>query len=180
MPKNFLKKHLPSPSEMRKKKGLGFLGERIYAQNLWHLNRHSVSRAVFIGIFCGFLPLPIQMLLAGTLSVFFCANIPLSIVLVWISNPLTWVPMFYATYRFGAWILGTSPIDNFTIELSIDWVMNTFDLILQIWQPLMLGSVIAGLFFSFLGYFTIKLIWRYSIIRSWKNRSAKRTKNSKS
>ncbi len=167
MPKNFLKKYLPSPSEFKKNKSLHFLGDHLYAQNLWHLNRKSVSRAVFIGIFASFIPMPLQMVLAAILAIFFGANLPLSVALVWISNPLTWVPIFYSTYKLGAWILNVQPQNEFTIDLSIEWALNQ---LVEIWQPLFLGSLLSGLFFAILGYVIIKLLWRLHIVRHWKKR----------
>ncbi len=171
MPKKFLKKYLPKPHEFKKHGKLDFLGDRIYAQNLWHLNRHSVAGAFWIGVFCSFLPMPFQMIVAAVLALFFCKNLPLSVGLVWISNPVTWIPIFYPTYKLGTWILGI-PQKEFSIELTMDWFTNQ---LAEIWQPLFLGSLIAGVFFATLAFFTVKVIWRWHIIHHWKTRKEKRT-----
>ncbi|MCG8613083.1 MAG: DUF2062 domain-containing protein, partial [Pseudomonadales bacterium] len=41
MPKQFLKKHMPTPDKIRNIKSLQFLGDILHEPNLWHLNRHA-------------------------------------------------------------------------------------------------------------------------------------------
>src|SRR5690606_20244089 len=106
MPKRLFRKYLPSPEKIRHSKSLSFLGALLTDPNLWHINRHSLAGAAFIGIFSAFLPIPMQMGVAAILAVRFKCNLPLSIVLVWITNPLTIAPVFYFTFTVGAWILG--------------------------------------------------------------------------
>lgn len=60
-----------------------------------------------VGVFTSFLPLPGQMVIAALLALWLRCNLPLSIILVWISNPITMPAIFYSTYKLGAWILGT-------------------------------------------------------------------------
>lgn len=172
MPRNFFKKYLPKPHEFKKHGRLDFLGERIYDQNLWHLNRHSVAGAFWIGVFSAFLPMPFQMGVAAMLALIFRMNMPISVVLVWISNPITWLPIFYSTYKLGTWILGT-PVREISIEMTTEWFTTQ---LIEIWKPLYLGSMISGVFFATVSYFVIKLIWRAHIIRHWKNRRKIRQK----
>ncbi len=96
----------------------------------------------------------------------FNANMPISVALVWITNPLTMPPMFYGTYKLGAWILGLAPI-NFNFELSFKWLSDSLS---EIWQPFLLGCFVSGIFFSILAYFTIRIIWRISVSRAWQER----------
>ena len=120
MPKRIFRKYLPTPERIRQTKSLSFLGEVLSDPNLWHINRRSLAGAAFIGIFSGLLPIPLQMGLAALLAVRFHCNLPLSIMLVWISNPVTYVPIFYFTYRIGAWLLGMPPHsgEGITVEIG--------------------------------------------------------------
>ncbi|MGJ3256527.1 MAG: DUF2062 domain-containing protein, partial [Alcanivorax sp.] len=99
MPKRIFRKYLPKPDRLREHKALSFLGEVLADPNLWHINRRSLAGAAFIGVFTALLPIPLQMGLAALLAVRFHCNLPLSVVLVWISNPVTSVPVFHFTYR---------------------------------------------------------------------------------
>ncbi|MCC6375199.1 MAG: DUF2062 domain-containing protein, partial [Moraxellaceae bacterium] len=50
MPKNFIRRHLPTPEKIANMRGLGFLRHRLQDASLWHLNRRSASGAVFWGL----------------------------------------------------------------------------------------------------------------------------------
>lgn len=137
--------------------------------HVWHLSRRSVGRAVFIGIFCAFLPIPFQMLIAIPICIWVRANLPISVISVWITNPVTVAPIFYGTYLFGAFLLDIPPI-GFEIEMSWEWIEERLYLI---WKPLFLGSFAAGLFFSAVGYTLVDLLWRRHVIKRWQNRHKK-------
>jgi len=170
MPHKFLKRMSPSPQTIRDNKSLSFLGEAIHQPNLWHMNRHSVSKAFAIGLFCGWLPMPMQTVLAAILAIYFRANIPLSVVLVFITNPITIPPMFYFSYKLGSLMLGMDP-QPVPMDLGWEWFKTTLG---EIWQPLLFGSLIMGIISSIAGYFTINMIWRKSIRRRWKDRKEAR------
>lgn len=166
MARKFLKRMLPAPEKMREHPSLRVFGSRLHDPNLWHLNRRSVTVAVFIGLFIAFIPVPSQMLLAGLVAISFRANLPLSVVLVWITNPITIPPIFYFTYKIGALMLG---IDANPIQFELSWHWLEDELML-LWKPLLLGSVVTGLFFGLLGSAIIHTLWRIHVIHRWRKR----------
>jgi uncharacterized protein (DUF2062 family) len=111
-------------------------------------------------LFFAFVPVPFQMLLAAPGAVIFSANMPLSIALVWITNPLTMAPIYYACYKLGAWILGVGIEQNFV--MSLEYVWEVFNVI---WQPFLLGCLVVSVVSSFIGYWTIQLIYRFKAYR---------------
>ncbi len=168
MPKRIFRKYLPKPERLREHKSLSFLGEVLSDPNLWHINRRSLAGAAFIGIFSGLLPIPLQMGLAALLAVRFHCNLPLSVVLVWISNPVTYVPIFYFNYRVGAWLMGMPPHSGDAITVS--WFVEQL-------VPLWLGSSISALVCGGAAYITVKVAWRLAVIRSWNLRARNRERN---
>jgi len=170
MPRRFIKRISPDPAKLKEHKHLSFFGELLHNPNLWHLNRRSISGAVAVGLFCAFIPVPFQMVLAAAGAIFFHVNLPVSVVMVWLSNPITMPPMFYGCYLLGAWLLGT-PTNEFSFELSWTWLSES---LLHIWQPFLFGCLMAAIVSSLIGYFGMRLIWRFVMVNKWNNRRLQR------
>ncbi len=168
MPRKFLKKWTPDPAQLKAQKHLRFLGDALHASHLWQFNRGSVAKACAIGIFCMWIPVPFQTVLAAVGAVFFRANLPVSVALVFITNPLTMPPMFYFCYKIGALILGTPP-QQFSFELSMDWLANGM---LLIWKPFVLGVSLVAVVSSVFAYYGALLLWRLHIVQRLRNSRA--------
>lgn len=166
MPRKLFKRWSPDPHKVRTTPGLRILGKLLDDPNLFHLNRHSVSVAFFFGIFSSFIPFPGQTFIAAGAAFAFRCNLPITIALIWISNPVTIPFIFYATFQLGLWMLGETQAD-FVFELSWHWVTNTLP---SMWKPLLLGCIVSGLFFGSLGYLLIQWFWRWHVIDRWKKR----------
>lgn len=166
MPKKTLKALVPSHAKVREIKALQILGDWVYASNLWHINRYSASMAFFVGLFIAFMPIPGQMIAAALLAVLFRCNLPLSISLVWITNPVTMPAIFFLSYKVGAMIVDV-PLKDVEFELSIYWLSHSLG---TIWKPFLLGCLICGLFFGCLGYFVISQLWRWRVAHHWHQR----------
>jgi uncharacterized protein len=138
--------------------------------NLWHLNRYSVSSAVFIGLLIAFVPLPIHMLAVAAVAIWWRANLPISLAVIWISNPLTIPPQFFMAYKVGAQLLQQSP-RHIEFELSLHWLSMEF---VDIWQPLLLGCLVCGLSAAFLGAGLVRIAWRIQVIARWRARQHRR------
>lgn len=166
MPRKLIRKYMPDEAKLKENRHLSWLGEYIHDPNLWHLTRKSVCKAFMVGLFCAFLPIPAQMLLAAILALFIRSNLPISVGLVWITNPITMPPIFYFTYLVGVWLMDL-PAQAMEFELSVDWLSSGLS---HIWQPLLLGSVICGIVAGILGYFLMQAFWVWQVNRSWKRR----------
>lgn len=166
MARKLIRRFIPSAQAIKNNPALHFLGDVLHDPNLFHLNRHSVSMAFFVGIFVAFIPLPGQMPLAAGLALLLRCNLPISVALVWISNPLTMPAIFFATYQLGRVILDVPPV-GVSLELSFHWLAHEFSLI---WKPLLVGSLLSGTVFGILGYVTMRLFWRWTVVKSWRRR----------
>lgn len=158
---------MPDPEKLKEQKSLQFLGDRLHEPNLWHLNRKSVSMAFAVGLFAAWIPTPGQMAIVAVAAFYFRANLPISVALVWITNPLTMPPMFYFAYIVGLKLLGQNlPSNNF--EFSVDNIMSSLSII---GGPFLFGCLFLGIVSSAIGYFGIRLFWIYSIKKKWKSRN---------
>lgn len=175
MPRKIIRRFLPDLKSLLDQRSLRWLSSLSHDPNLLHLNRHSVSLAVFIGIFCAFIPLPIQTLLAIAMCFWLGANLPLAMIIIWISNPLTIPPMFFLTYKLGSYILNTQ-VSGFSVDLSWQWFAELGSDILL---PLFLGSFICGTALGLIGYFFILSLWRWQVIKNWEIRKNLRKKSKK-
>jgi hypothetical protein len=160
---------MPDPHTIREHKYLRWMGSRLHATDLWHINRHSTSKAVAVGLFCAWIPVPFQMILAALGALTIRANLPVSVALVWLTNPLTMPPMFYGAYRLGVWILGR-PDRPFNFELTWQWLGSE---LLQIWQPFLLGCGLLAICSSVGGYWLTQGLWRWHVGKAWQLRRRK-------
>lgn len=172
MSKFSLKKYIPSAEVMRNHKSLRFLGKHLEEPNLFHFNRKSVSLAFFWGVFIGLLPpIPIHTPLAALAALIARANLPLTIVVVWIGNPFTYPIFMTAFYYLGCLILNVPAITY------IDWTWQGFlHQLSQIWFPYLTGALIGGLGIATLTYFIVIYLWRANVRRRWHARERRHAK----
>ena len=159
-------KYLPTREQLREIRSLKFLGEKIFEPNLWHINRHSVSYAAFVGSFCCFLPIPFQMIPCVLLCILIRCNVPIAVLIVWISNPVTMTPMMLFAYKIGTLILGQETQFQ-SIEISFEWLSSQLAVV---WQPLLLGSLTCGFTMGTVAFLGVRLYWRWRVSRFWKKR----------
>ncbi len=170
MPKKLIKRYMPNHETIRDHKHLQFFGDHLHNPNLWHLNRQSVSGAFAVGLFCAYIPVPFQMVIAAALAILFCTNLTISVALVWITNPITMPALFYFAYLVGAWAMQTpNTVDH--SEFSVDSVLEGLG---EIWEPFLLGCFISGTVLAILGYVGIRILWRVNITRRWEQRKKSR------
>ncbi|PVZ68890.1 DUF2062 domain-containing protein [Pelagibaculum spongiae] len=161
MPKKRFKKILPDASSIRGNKYLQFLNKHLDNDNIWHLNRRSLAGGCALGLFVAFVPVPFQMVMAAMLALVFGVNLPMSVLMVWVSNPITMPPMFYGAYKVGAWTLGKSEIP-FQFELSFEWLSHGLQ---HIWQPFLLGCLMLGII-----NLAIRVTWRILVVKNMQKR----------
>ena len=164
MPKRFFKQFSPDPEQIKSNRLLSCLGSTLLIPSLWHFNRRSVSGAFGIGCFCMWIPLPTQSIIAAVCAILLRCNLPLSVALVYITNPITIPPLFYYAYRLGGWLLNEQPVE---FQLSLGGLKN---IMAQIWEPLLLGCSIMAVVSGLLGYYGIHLFWRLHIRRRLQER----------
>ena len=147
--------------------------------NLWCLNRRSVSGAVAIGLFCGLIPGPLQMLGALLLAIPLRKNIPVALVTTLYTNPFTIVPLYVLAYMYGQLLL---PGERTLLAppFEMDW-SNLGESLPGLWRwmvslgkPLALGLVALASTLALLGYVAVQIAWRAWVVTAWRARRRRR------
>jgi uncharacterized protein (DUF2062 family) len=116
------------------------------------------------------MPVPGQVVIAALLAVLFKCNLPLSVALVFVTNPVTMPAVYFVAYKIGAMILET-PVGHLNFELSFYWLTTSME---AVWKPLLLGCLVCGLLVGSLGFFVISQLWRWRVAYLWRQRKRRR------
>jgi len=129
------------------------------------VNRRMVTRGVAVGLFWGFIPMPMQMLAVMATIPFLRFNVPIAISMVWLSNPFTMPPMYYVEYLTGNLILGREGIAD--IELTMEWFSANIG---DIFIPLYVGTAFYSVVVTGAIYFLLNWLWIRSVHSEKKER----------
>ena len=169
--RNLFKRYIPHKESIASNSIIRLFDEYLHDPNIWHIHRRSSSGGAAIGVFCAFIPIPIQTLSAAALAILFRMNLPIAILFSFLANPITVPFIFFYSYKLGSILLGLeeNQITNIIPENTtiIEWFNTIF---LNIWEPLLIGCLILGLISSSITYFLIRLIWRIGAVVKWGNR----------
>ncbi len=135
-----------------------FLDKYKLPKSYFGINRRSVTRGVGIGLFWGFIPMPMQMLAVIATTPFLKFNVPIAISMVWLSNPLTMPPMYYMEYLTGNFILGAEGIQD--IELTMEWFKTNIG---DIFIPLYVGTAFYSIVVTGIIYLILNRLWVHSV-----------------
>ena len=149
---------------------------RFVMHNILHADDppHPLALGIAIGLFVTFTPtIGLQMILVVFLAWLLKANKLVGIPIVWISNPATFVPIYFPCYVLGRRMLGAAPKsrewwgefrcppEGFLAKMDFFWS--------RIWEivaPLSVGCLLAATFFGVVGYFlSYSVIYTYRMKR---------------
>ena len=169
--RNLFKRYIPHKESIASNSIIRLFDEYLHDPNIWHIHRRSSAGGAAIGVFCAFIPIPIQTLSAAALAILFRMNLPIAILFSFLANPITVPLIFFYSYKLGSILFGLeeNQITNIIPENTtiIEWFNTIF---LNIWEPLLIGCLILGLISSSITYFLIRLIWRIGAVVKWGNR----------
>lgn len=157
-----LKKYLPTRHTLGKE---GSLGKRFYHPKLWQLERQSVAMGTAMGLLAAFIPLPGQALIAAFLAYIGRGYLPISLVMTWITNPLTFIPINYGIYRVGQWLTGDTTAYHHISEFHwqgatlIEIGTHLYQWLASVGKPFLLGTLVVALTSAFIGYVLVHVVW---------------------
>lgn len=179
MPRKYFRKYLPSHDAVRQNRYLSPFSRFLHHPNLWHLNRHSVSGGVAIGLFSGLVPGPFQMITAALLAIVLRMNLPVALVTTLYTNPFTIAPLYLLAYAYGKALVGDDnarfiQAPGFDWSGIADWARAMLEWTLSLGRPLAVGLVALALTLALLGYAAVQFAWRAWVVLAWRNRRLKR------
>ncbi|MDP2804912.1 MAG: DUF2062 domain-containing protein [Gallionellaceae bacterium] len=178
MPKLNFKKHLPTPLSIQQNRWLQPIAHWLNHHNLWHFHRRSVAGGVAVGLFCGLVPGPLQMLCAALFAVLFRVNLPIAFLATLYTNPLTIVPLYVLAYQLGAWVLGQEGIASAQIntpDLSWDnWFFPLIQWMASLGKSFALGLPLLAILLAGIGYIVVRIGWRFWVLWELSRRRARR------
>ena len=176
--RKLFRRHLPNHDTLHQHRWLRPFAGNLLHPRLWHLNRHSAAGAVAVGLFCGLIPGPFQMLGAALACVLLRVNLPLALITTLYTNPLTIVPLYLTAFMVGRALLGGDtefvPPPDPGPDGWWAWVEALAAWVGDLGEPLLIGLPALGGALATLGYLAVRAAWRMYLIRAWRQRMQRR------
>ena len=125
---------------------------------------NTLARGFAVGIFAGFLPVfGFQVFIAVALAFLVRGNKILAATSTWVSNPLTYVPIYIFNFQVGRWLLREH--SSLDLNLQLKSVQDVTVLGYTMIKTLLIGSLTVSAVGSICSYFLF--LWFIKGIRAW-------------
>lgn len=160
MPHRFVWKNLKWLAKAAADRFRRFLFYRVFSLND---TPHRIALGVAVGMFVAWTPtMPFQMVLTIAISALVRANKFVGVPFVWITNPVTLIPIYGPNYILGSWLLGRrSALKQFVSEMQQcmtfsggfwETTKTWWQATLNFFAPLWLGSLLIGIVIAAISY----------------------------
>ena len=148
-------RHLPRRKHLRGSWLHRWLGERLFARELWRPDRHGVAAGLALGLFIGLTPtMGVQIFLGAIAAYLLRVNIPAACAGALVTNPFTAPVIYPLEYQFGVWMVGVpAPKD---LHGYSGMLVN----FARFAKPLWAGSVVTGCVVAAITYGLVTLLWK--------------------
>ncbi|MEQ1556271.1 MAG: DUF2062 domain-containing protein [Gallionella sp.] len=169
-----LQKILPGVDTIKNYRWLKPFSHLLHHPNLWHLHRRSVAGGVAIGLFCGLIPGPLQMLGAALFAVWLRVNLPVALFSTLYTNPFTILPLYALAYELGSFVSGTPARTIMRLpELhSHSWLGELWTWFEALGTPILIGLPLLACILAISGYALVRLAWRVMVVLRWRARKS--------
>lgn len=115
-------------------------------------NPQTIARGLAVGVFAGFFPFfGLQTAIGILLAAIFRGNKLAAAAGTWVSNPLTYVPIYMFNYQVGKLLLGTE--DTIALPLDIESFKSFRQLGFTFGATLITGCLVVGAIAAIITYF---------------------------
>jgi len=157
-----------SRRHMRKNWFGRIFGDWLLDKNYWVPCPKAIARGWLIGAVSATSPfMGFQIVMALPFALFFRANIPMILILILLTNPITYIPYIAFAYWLGATILGmdasvppsANEVDQVATTTSI-WDLFHWQNLGETFWALWFGCTLVGLTMGLGGFFAIRYFWK--------------------
>lgn len=155
--RKWLENNLISRDRLRGERIHKMFGERLFAREIWHIDRYTISSGLALGLFVAFTPtIPFQMTIAAFCAIWLRVNLPVALAACWITNPLTIVFFYKMAYNLGYQSLGNLPwMFSGFVEKEQLGIRDIFAKAVYLWT----GGVLLGSVAALAGYGFVRTAW---------------------
>jgi uncharacterized protein len=161
---------------------------RFFIQKMLHADDtpHRIALGVALGVFIGMTPIVgFQMIIAVAVAAMLRANKAVCVPMVWITNPVTIVPIYAGCFALGSMVLGSASAHAsrehfehilaavepaaFSRMLEVEYWSAILTELAQFGRELWVGCVIVGFVLGTVSYFLVR-----SAVSSYRNQRTER------
>jgi uncharacterized protein (DUF2062 family) len=168
-----LHRFTPRPEHLRRSRFVAWLGPRLHEPRLWQWKRRPVARGVALGAFFALL-IPFGQIPCTVVAGFLLrANLVAGAATTFISNPLTFGPIYYTAYHLGAALLARpertlAGLPDAGTDFASLKAWTVF--VASLGPPLLLGVAVLAPLAALVGYAVASAAWRMRVRARWRAR----------
>lgn len=122
---------------------------------------HAIAAGFAAGAMVSYTPfVGFHFVMAGVFAYLIGGNVIASAFGTAVGNPLTFPIMWTMSYRLGRWMLGEGPADLPSFDMLHDFWETSWDVIMPILKPMLVGAVPLGIVNWVVFYFLVRTIVR--------------------
>ena len=167
----WLRRRSPTREQLAQNRWLAPFAHRFLSPELWRMTRRSVPRGVSLGLFCGFIVPLGQILLAAFFALPARANVPVAVLVTFITNPFTYPFWVIVANRVGEFVL---TVDRAAGGLANEEMRSGrwawFVEFMELAGVTAFGFVVLAVVSAALGHLLAGLVWRFVIGRRLRRR----------
>lgn len=163
---DWIVRHMPTREQMADNRYLAPIAHRFLSPELWRFTRRSVPRGVALGLFAAFIVPVGQIFLAAFLALPARANVPLSALVTFITNPFTLAFWLVVANRLGEFMLKVDPETVLVAQdrfASGSW--QKFGWFLETAGVTAFGFIVMSILSAGIGYLIASFVWRIIVFR---------------
>ena len=139
--------------------------------DVFNFNRKPLALGVAIGMFCGLIPGPLQVLGTAVLCCWWRGNVIAGAAATMYTNPLTIVPLYALAFKVGQWVLPGQytlpPLPNMSLHNG-QWMLEMSNWVHALGWPLAVGLPLLALSFALLAWILVHALWLAPVVARWR------------